>query len=168
MISTRNILFLSVMCLFVVACASTGRVQRRAEDRVFAKMKSITIPKVAFKDANVDEVIQFLQRASGVDERGQPVVRFRLESIPPEFPLQIKVTYSLESSSLFEAFVLSLRALGLRWRIDHGTVAMVFIETESIEPSKLRELIRRSRSRPVEDIAERCSGANAALPRRSL
>src|ERR1051326_624219 len=133
---------LSVICAFVLGCGSTGGAERCAEEQMIARMKSITIPKSAvFKDADVAKVLQFLEQVSGLDEAGRPLIHFRRESIPPN-PHQTKVTILFEQGwSLYEAFRLFGSLVSSVWRIEGGTVVMVFIETESVEPSKAQELM---------------------------
>lgn len=132
---------LSVGCALGVGCACN---EQLAESRVVAKMKATKIEKVDWHDTDSDEIVQFLQKASGLDERGRPNVYFRLVSIPSVPPFHAKVTLSLEAESLYDTFMYVVRLVDLQWRVDGNTVIMTYVSGEGIDPQRYQDYLRRS------------------------
>jgi len=132
---------LSVGCALSVSCACN---QQLVESRVVAEMKATRIGKVEWHDADTDEVLQFLEKASGLDKRGRSSIYFRLVSIPSIPRFESKVTLSLEGVSLYETLQYVETLWGVRWRVEGNTVIMTYVSGEGVDPKVYEDLLRKS------------------------
>jgi len=107
-------------------------------------MNFINVADVEWQEADIDEVTRFLEKASGLDEKGQPSIHFRLVSIPSVPPYHVKVTLHLRRKSLFETFRYAVAALDVRWRVEGNTIIMTHVESEGIDPKLYQEYLRKS------------------------
>ena len=107
-------------------------------------MKSIKVAEVNWHEADSDEIVGFLEKASGLDERGQPSIHFRFVSIPSMPPFHTKVWLTLRRESLFETFQYAVGLLDVRWRVEGNTIIMTHIESEGMDPKLYQEYLRKS------------------------
>lgn len=99
---------------------------KRTESTVEKKMQEIKIPEIDFRQANIRDVVQFLQDASVQFDKtdaaqGEKGVNMILNLQATDAPL---VTFNARAISLFEAIKIVTQVANLTYRID-GNVVMI-------------------------------------------
>ena len=119
------------------------------EQRVIERIKAIVIPKIDFRQANLHDVVDFLQKASVENDNKKRGVNMILKLGNPSPSPQVAdpfadpfatagqdedegilVTFTAEKISLYEAVKIVCHVAGLKWSIEDSVLVMEQMEAQ--------------------------------------
>ena len=129
------------------------------QNAVVRKMKKIILPHVDFRQANINDVMMYLQAASveydtGPEPKGvSPVLSLGATSAPsdqddtPADPVRAAgsvplITFSARSISLFDALNIVCRVAGIGWEVSGKSILFVPKKTEKVQQPSLGDVLK--------------------------
>ena len=95
-----------------------------AKKALIKKSKSIIIPEMAFREANVRDAVAFLNQAAKQSDPDKEGVNILVMLPPGDATAQPTLTIELHNVPLYDALRYSCEALGLHMRIDDNAVVL--------------------------------------------